>query len=62
VKSLKYGDKDVVVKRTQRSAMNVMSYITMIKDKGINVVTSVKLQVDNPQQYEDTNFVKGQFI
>lgn len=46
---VKYGDKDVVVKRTQRRAKNVMSYITMLKDKGVNVVTPVKLQVNNPQ-------------
>jgi spectinomycin phosphotransferase len=59
---VKYGDKDVVVKRTQRRAKNVMSYITMLKDKGVNVVTPVKLQVNNPQKYEDTNLVVYPFI
>lgn len=59
---VKYGDKDVVVKRSQKRAKNVMSYIHMLKDKGVNVVTPVKLQVDNPQKYEDTNFVVYPFI
>lgn len=57
-----YGDQDVVVKRTQSRAESVMSYINMLKDKGINVVTPVKLQVDNPQKYENTNFVVYPFI
>ncbi|MEB2301143.1 hypothetical protein LAV72_16115 [Lysinibacillus xylanilyticus] len=34
----------------------------MLKDKRINVVTPVKLQVNNPQKYEDTNFVVYPFI
>ncbi|GLC88733.1 phosphotransferase [Lysinibacillus piscis] len=59
---VKHGDKDVVVKRTQRRAESVMSYITMLKDNGVNVVTPVKLQVANPQKYEDTNFVVYPFI
>lgn len=59
---VKYGNRDVVVKRTQKRAGNVMSYTNMLKDKGINVVTPVKLQVDNPQKYEDTNFVVYPFI
>ena len=59
---VKQGDKDVIVKRTQRRAENVMSYIHMLKDRGINVVTPVKLQVDNPQKYEDTNYVVYPFI
>lgn len=59
---VKYGDQDVVVKRTQSRAESVMSYTNMLKDKGINVVTPVKLQVDNPQKYEDTNFVVYPFI
>ncbi|WP_325166616.1 phosphotransferase [Viridibacillus soli] len=53
---------DVVVKRTQRRADNVMAYTNMLKDRGIKVVTPVKLQVDNPQKYEDTNFVVYPFI
>lgn len=57
-----YGDKDVVVKRTQKRVENVMSYINKLKDKGINVVTPVKLKVDNPQKYGDTNFVVYPFI
>lgn len=59
---VKYGDQDVVVKRTQSRAESVMSYINMLKDKGINVVTPVKLQVENPQKFEDTNFVVYPFI
>ncbi len=59
---VKYGDQDVVVKRTQRRADNVMAYTNMLKDRGINVVTPVKLQVDNPQKYEDTNYVVYPFI
>ena len=59
---VKNGDKDVVVKRTQRKAKSVMSYINMLKDNGVNVVTPVKLKVDNPQKYEDTNFVVYPFI
>ena len=59
---VKYGDEDVVVKRTQSRAESVISYIKMLKDKGINVVTPVELQVDNPQKYEDTNFVVYPFI
>lgn len=59
---IKYGDKDFVVKRTQSRAKSVMSYINMLKDQGVNVVTPVKLQVDNPQKYEDTNFVVYPFI
>lgn len=58
----KYREKDVIVKRTQTRAEHVMSYTNMLKDKGINVVTPVKLQVDNPQKYEDTNFVVYPFI
>jgi Ser/Thr protein kinase RdoA (MazF antagonist) len=59
---VKSGDQDVVVKRTQRRAENVMAYIKMLKGQGINVVTPVKLQVENPQKYEDTNFVVYPFI
>ena len=59
---VKFGDQDVVVKRTQRRAENVMAYIKMLKGQGINVVTPVKLQVENPQKYEDTNFVVYPFI
>lgn len=59
---VKYGNQDVVVKRTQSRAGSVMSYTNMLKDKGINVVTPVKLKVDNPQKYEDTNFVVYPFI
>ena len=59
---VKYGDQDVVIKRTQSRAESVMSYTNMLKDKGINVVTPVKLQVDNPQKYEDTNYVVYPFI
>lgn len=59
---VKYGEQDVVVKRTQSRAECVMSYTNMLNDKGINVVTPVKLQVDNPQKYEDTNFVVYPFI
>lgn len=59
---VKYGDREVVVKRTQKKAASVISYTTMLKDKGINVVTPVKLQVDNPQKYNDTNYVVYPFI
>ena len=59
---VKYDDQEVVVKRTQRRAENVMSYTNMLKDKGINVVTPVKLPVENPQKYEDTNYVVYPFI
>lgn len=59
---VKYGDNDVVVKRTQSRADNLMTYTNMLKDRGVNVVTPVKLQVDNPQKYEDTNFVVYPFI
>ncbi|MBD8036453.1 phosphotransferase [Solibacillus sp. A46] len=59
---VKYGDKDVVVKRTQKRAENVMSYTNMLKNKGVNVVTPVKLHVDNPQNFEGTNFVVYPFI
>lgn len=59
---VKYGYQDVVIKRTQSRAESVMSYTNMLKDKGINVVTPVKLQVDNPQKYEDTNYVVYPFI
>ena len=59
---VKYGNQDVVVKRTQSRAESVMSYTNMLKDNGINVVTPVKLQVDNPQKYEDTNFVVYPYI
>lgn len=59
---VKYGDQDVVVKRTQSRAESVMSYINMLKDKGVNVVTPVKLKVENPQKIEDTNFVVYPFI
>jgi Ser/Thr protein kinase RdoA (MazF antagonist) len=62
VYKVKYGETDVVVKRTQKRATSVMSYIKMLKEKGINVVTPVPLQVDNPQKYEDTNFVVYPFI
>lgn len=57
-----YGDREVVIKRTQKRAASVISYTTMLKDKGINVVTPVKLQVDNPQKYNDTNYVVYPFI
>ncbi|MGE7981454.1 phosphotransferase [Solibacillus sp. NPDC093137] len=59
---VKYGEQDVVVKRTQKRAASVMSYTNMLKGKGINVVTPVKLKIDNPQKYEDTNFVVYPFI
>ncbi|WP_042149518.1 aminoglycoside phosphotransferase family protein [Paucisalibacillus sp. EB02] len=59
---VKNGDQDVIVKRTQRRAETVMSYTKMLKDNGINVVTPVKLNVENPQQIEDTSFVVYPFI
>ncbi|WP_017186804.1 aminoglycoside phosphotransferase family protein [Alkalibacillus haloalkaliphilus] len=59
---VRHGNDDVVVKRTQTRADNVIAYTTMLKDRGINVVTPVKLHVDNPQKYEDTNFVVYPFI
>lgn len=59
---VKNGENDVIVKRTQSRAENVMAYTTMLKDKGVNIVTPVKLQVDNPQKMEDTNFVVYPFI
>ncbi len=62
VYKVKYEERDVVVKRTQRRVESVMAYIKMLKDKGINVVTPVTLQVDNPQKYGDTNFVVYPFI
>ena len=62
VYKVKHGNQDVVVKRTQRRVASVMAYIKMLKDKGINVVTPVPLQVDNPQKCEDTNFVVYPFI
>ena len=62
VYKVKYGETDVVIKRTQRRAASVMAYIKMLKDKGINVVTPVPLQVDNPQKCEDTYFVVYPFI
>ena len=62
VYKVKHGNQDVVVKRTQRRAASVMAYIKMLKDKGINVVTPMPLQVDNPQKCEDTNFVVYPFI
>lgn len=62
VYQVKHGDDDVVVKRTQSRAESIMSYIKMLKGKGINVVTPVELQVDNPQKYKDTNFVVYPFI
>ena len=34
----------------------------MLKEQGIHVVTPVQLQVDNPQKYEDTNYVVYPFI
>ncbi|KRG13663.1 serine kinase [Virgibacillus soli] len=55
-------NNDVVVKRTQTRAENVMAYTAMLKNNGINVVTPVKLDVANPQKYEDTNFVVYPFI
>ena len=45
VYQVKHGDDDVVVKRTQSRAESIMSYIKMLKGKGINVVTPVELQV-----------------
>jgi Ser/Thr protein kinase RdoA (MazF antagonist) len=59
---VKNGDKDVIVKRTQRRADAVMKYTEMLKDNGIDVVTPVKLNVDNPQQIKDTNFVVYPYI
>ncbi|WP_332646000.1 phosphotransferase [Lysinibacillus sp. 54212] len=59
---VKYGAKDVVVKRTQSRVKNVIAYTHMLKDKGVNVVTPVKLQADNPQKFEDTNYVVYRFI
>ena len=59
---VKYGDQDVVVKRTQRRAANVMSYTNMLREQGINIVTPVTLQADNPQKYEDTYYVVYPFI
>ena len=59
---IKYGDYDVVVKRTQSRAESVIAYTTMLKDNGVNVVTPVDLQVDNPLKIEETNFVVYPFI
>lgn len=59
---VKYGDMDVVVKRTQSRAESVMAYTNMLKHKGINVVTPVMLQGDNPKKYENTYFVVYPFI
>ena len=59
---VKHGENDVIVKRTQRRADSVMAYIKMLKEKGIQVVTPVQLSVENPQKYEDTNFVVYPYI
>ncbi|KAB8127503.1 phosphotransferase [Gracilibacillus oryzae] len=57
-----YGGNDVIVKRTQQKADNVMAYTAMLRENGINVVTPVKLPVDNPQKIEETNYVVYPFI
>lgn len=59
---VQYKDKDVIVKRTQKNAASVVAYIHMLKEQGIHVVTPVQLQVDNPQRYEDKNYVVYPFI
>lgn len=59
---VQYKDKDVIVKRTQNNAASVVAYTQMLKEHGIQVVTSVPLQVDNPQKFEDTNYVVYPFI
>lgn len=59
---VKNGNQDVIVKRTQSRADSVMKYTEMLKDNGIDVVTPVKLTVDNPQQIGDTNFVVYPYI
>ena len=59
---VKYGDQDVVVKRTQRRAGNVMSYTNMLRGHGINIVTPVKMHTDNPQKYDTQLFTCFQYL
>ncbi|RLL48324.1 aminoglycoside phosphotransferase family protein [Oceanobacillus piezotolerans] len=59
---VRHGDDDFIVKRTQRKARQVMAYTSMLKDRGVNVVTPVKLTVDNPQKFNESNFVVYPFI
>lgn len=59
---VQYRDKDVIVKRTQKNAASVIAYIHMLKEQGIHVVTPVELQVDNPQKYEEINYIVYPFI
>ncbi|WP_339216961.1 phosphotransferase [Ornithinibacillus sp. FSL M8-0202] len=59
---VKNSDYDVVVKRTQDRADNLITYTTMLNRNGVNVVIPVDLQVDNPQKIDETSFVVYPFV
>ena len=59
---VKNGNQDVIVKRTQGQADCVMTYTEMLKENGVNVVTPVRLNVENPQKIANENFVVYPFI
>lgn len=62
VYQMSYGHQEVVVKRTQKKAKQVMSYTRMLKAKGIQVVTPIQIPVSNPQNYNEEMYVVYPFI
>ena len=59
---VKTGNQDVIVKRTQEHANDLMNYTSMLKRNGVNVVTPVNLKIENPQKIGESNFVVYPFI
>lgn len=56
------GEQELIVKRTQADADGLLDYTAMLKSNGIDVVTPVSLNVENPQQIGDSNFIVYRFI
>ena len=60
-----YAEKEVIVKRTQRPierARNLMRYTHALREKGVNVVTPVFMNCDNPQMIDEDTYVVYPFI
>ncbi|MET3698706.1 spectinomycin phosphotransferase [Bacillus oleivorans] len=60
-----YGERLVIVKRTQRPferAQNLMRFTLFLRDNGIKVVTPVPLNYDNPQTIGEDTYVVYPFI
>ncbi|SHG18454.1 GNAT family N-acetyltransferase [Ornithinibacillus halophilus] len=57
-----YKINDVIIKRTQDNPKALIDYLLMLKEHNIQVVTPVKLPVENPQRIDDETYIAYPFI